>query len=197
MNQVTFGIILLKQDGTIILMNAVAKRLCRGDGLHVVNNRLRMTATLQADCADVLTRLPIPSSGWTATLVMREKRNPILIGLARVPSGEIPGAEFAILVQDLVQQLGSVDPLLTRLYGLSPAESRLARLVSTGSGIRAAAEAIGISAQTAKTQLKIVFTKLGVHRQSELAKLIASLGPVAFALEHAATRSRGAGPGKE
>jgi DNA-binding CsgD family transcriptional regulator len=58
------------------------------------------------------------------------------------------------------------------LYHLTPAEERLATLLAQGESLKEAAEGLGISRNTAATQLKSVFQKTGVHRQSDLVRLV-------------------------
>lgn len=61
-------------------------------------------------------------------------------------------------------------------YGLSPAEARLALLMDGSRSLVQAAEHLGIRHETARSQLRQVFAKLGVSRQSELAVFILRLG---------------------
>jgi DNA-binding CsgD family transcriptional regulator len=62
------------------------------------------------------------------------------------------------------------------LYHLSPAESRLAERLGEGTRLDAAAGALGITLETARTYLKSLFRKTGTARQSELVRLLL-LGP--------------------
>ena len=80
--------------------------------------------------------------------------------------------------------LDSQPPLHLRLrsdeigqaFDLTPAESRLAALLATGTSIASAAERLRISRETARNHLKAIFSKTGVHRQSELVTLVSQLG---------------------
>lgn len=54
------------------------------------------------------------------------------------------------------------------LYGLTPAEARLVEALLGGETVAEYAERAGVSANTAKTQLKRVFAKTGCGRQAEL-----------------------------
>jgi DNA-binding CsgD family transcriptional regulator len=58
------------------------------------------------------------------------------------------------------------------LFGLTPAEARLASIVGGGVDPARAAEEIGISRVTARNQLRAIFAKTGTHRQSELVALL-------------------------
>jgi DNA-binding CsgD family transcriptional regulator len=57
---------------------------------------------------------------------------------------------------------------LTRLYGLTRGEAAIASLVIQGKSIEEAADALFISAHTARTHLKRIFLKTETHRQPEL-----------------------------
>ncbi|WP_432259303.1 helix-turn-helix transcriptional regulator [Cupriavidus sp. TMH.W2] len=66
--------------------------------------------------------------------------------------------------------------VLRDLYGLTPAEIRLALQLSSGIGLPEACELIGIRRETGRTQLKAVFTKTGTGTQAQLAHLLTRLG---------------------
>jgi DNA-binding CsgD family transcriptional regulator len=57
-------------------------------------------------------------------------------------------------------------------FGLTPSEARLALRLVTGESLRSAALALNVSYETARTALKVIFTKTGTHRQSELVIVI-------------------------
>lgn len=61
---------------------------------------------------------------------------------------------------------------LAALFDLTPAEARLTQHLVLGRTVDEAAQAQGISLNTAKTQLKKVFAKVGVRRQSELIQAV-------------------------
>ncbi|MBS0474222.1 MAG: helix-turn-helix transcriptional regulator [Proteobacteria bacterium] len=70
----------------------------------------------------------------------------------------------------------SADPQALRdLLGLTAAEARLAAMLAHGHTLVEAARRLGIAHNTAKVQLRAVFAKTGVHRQSQLVALLASL----------------------
>ena len=63
---------------------------------------------------------------------------------------------------------------LARLYGLTPAEARVALAVAEGSGVEQAARALRIGSATVRTHLQRCFAKTSTHRQAELARLVLS-----------------------
>ena len=65
--------------------------------------------------------------------------------------------------------------MLIDLFGLTAAEARLASALSMGHSLESAAHFLGLSVETVRTYLKSIFHKVGVSRQAELARLLASL----------------------
>ena len=57
-------------------------------------------------------------------------------------------------------------------FGLTPAEQRLTRYLSAGGRLSGAADAFNLSRHTVRNQLRAVFDKVGVRRQTELTRLL-------------------------
>lgn len=90
-----------------------------------------------------------------------------------LPAHPGPRPSVALYVADL-DDLGLQRPdTLSQLYGLTPAEARLAVGLGRGSELGELSEAWQVSRETLRTQLKAVFAKTGVRRQSELVRLLA------------------------
>lgn len=87
-------------------------------------------------------------------------------------------AGCAVLLLTDLRSLARPDALRLRAaFGLTAAEARLAARLASGDGINAAAIALGISRETARTQIRAVFAKTNTHRQAELATLVTRLRP--------------------
>ena len=65
--------------------------------------------------------------------------------------------------------------LLSKIFGLTFAEAKLAAALANGTSLEEAAEELHISRETARSQLKIVFGKTDTHRQSQLVALLSRL----------------------
>jgi DNA-binding CsgD family transcriptional regulator len=61
------------------------------------------------------------------------------------------------------------------LFGLSPGQMRLSRLIMQGQELATAAEHLGVTVNTARTQLNRIFEKTGVHSQAALVRRLVSL----------------------
>lgn len=88
------------------------------------------------------------------------------------PGGRAPGRAAAVV---FVQEVGKLAPLpgevLVKLYGLTPAETRLAALLAQGHGLDTAGDALGIAVTTVRTHLQRLFDKTGTRRQADLVRL--------------------------
>jgi DNA-binding CsgD family transcriptional regulator len=64
---------------------------------------------------------------------------------------------------------------LRRAFRLTEAEARLGALLASGESVGTAAERLGITKETSRSQLKTIFAKVGVHRQSALVAVLSTL----------------------
>jgi DNA-binding CsgD family transcriptional regulator len=77
-----------------------------------------------------------------------------------------------VFVADPDQQIKPAANLLRECYELTAAEARLAMPLIEGHSLKEAAEICGVTHNTAKSQLKSIFVKTNVRRQSELVKVL-------------------------
>ncbi len=85
------------------------------------------------------------------------------------------GGRAVLILTDLTKPSVSDSRLLAILFGLTPAEAKLAASIASGIGIDAAAASLRIARETAKSQLKAVFLKTNIHSQPELLALMGRL----------------------
>jgi DNA-binding CsgD family transcriptional regulator len=92
---------------------------------------------------------------------------------ARRRAGASYAAAAAVFVSKA--QLPAPSPLevIARHYKLTPTELRVLLGIVEIGGVPEVAEALGISSTTARSHLARVFAKTGVHRQTDLVKLVA------------------------
>jgi DNA-binding CsgD family transcriptional regulator len=85
------------------------------------------------------------------------------------------GARVLLILCSLVSKARPDPAVLREVFGLTPVESKVASVISTGASPEHAAEEMEIAVVTARNHLKAVFAKTGTHRQSELVALLAAL----------------------
>ncbi len=180
-DRVSLSMALLSADGQPLFMNSAAgalidqrKWLIRAaDGSIVAANpqqakglrdsiRRAATATAQAPVEDVL-RLDCRNGDWRLAYVISAK--------SRSDDGTTRCAMVIIMGSGKVDAPTS----LLEALGLLPSEQRFLGQFLKSSSLGNAAEGCGLSEETARTYLKRVRAKLGVHRQMELAGLISGL----------------------
>lgn len=154
------GRIRSSDDETGVRFDAAVARICAGgsDGTDIA---LRAPG---GGVTAVLTLLPVstetlnaPNLAW----LFAPERLALVIVRERTDDGGSPQTE-----------------ILRRAFGLTDAESRLAARIATGATLESTADALGVSKETARSQLKQVFVKTDTHRQAELVALLARLsGP--------------------
>jgi DNA-binding CsgD family transcriptional regulator/PAS domain-containing protein len=110
--------------------------------------------------------------------IRREGKQPVVLrtfpihGAAREP---FLGARALLTLTSIGAKEPAPPALLAQAFALTPAEARLAVIIAQGATTEHAAEALGISRATARNQLKSVFAKTGMHRQSELVALLSHI----------------------
>jgi DNA-binding CsgD family transcriptional regulator len=86
----------------------------------------------------------------------------------------IEGSVF-VRLDDVDEDTPRLDRAAT-VFGLSAAQQRLAAEIVRGHALPAAAGALGVSVNTARTHLNRIFDKTGVHGQAALVRILLSVG---------------------
>lgn len=186
-DRLAWGAILLDREGGVRHVNGAGERLL-GDGLNVVAQRLRAArpqddARLQRAIAAALPgSAGAPARG---VLLRRPSGRPALYAEAVPVQRQFEAMEFItfgaggamVLVRDLAASAPTLSQHLSDL-GLTPAEVRVAEAIGYGGRLRDVAEMHRISYETARSQLRSVFAKLGIGRQAELVAILSRLASV-------------------
>jgi DNA-binding CsgD family transcriptional regulator/PAS domain-containing protein len=84
-------------------------------------------------------------------------------------------ASILVVTPVVVKDVPTAD-VVQGLFDLTPAEARLAALIAAGHRPREAAAALGVMEETARSTLKRVMAKTGLHRQADLIGLLRGAG---------------------
>ena len=174
------------QCGYIQKMNQEAERLFRGDdvtccqGKVVCSNRAVGQELNQKLFEFVSANRPPGCCMPFVPISQADNRHPLLVSALRLDS--VSQDKFsrykAILTftdLDKIANLSQDD--LCRVFHLTSAEARLAVGLAGGKSLDALAKEFCIKKDTARHELKSVFSKLDVHRQSELVGLLSRSVP--------------------
>jgi DNA-binding CsgD family transcriptional regulator/PAS domain-containing protein len=181
LDQLAAGVMVIDGDGRVIELNRAAERIVRRSaGLTIRNGRLAASAVFDSEKLAKLIADAVDEKAGAAAgrmLVRRRDGRPAYVLTvaplgARVTVEERPLALIVVAGPDARSPSGRE---LAELFGLSPAESRLAAALMTGKTLRDISGASGVRITTLRTQLSSVLRKVGVTRQAELIRVLASI----------------------
>jgi DNA-binding CsgD family transcriptional regulator len=101
-------------------------------------------------------------------------RRPLSMHIAplRGARGQAPVEAALVLIHDSDRHAVPPKQRLREAYGLTAAEAGVAQLLLRGAGMPEIATELRISVETARTHLRRILGKAGVHRQSDLILLL-------------------------
>lgn len=188
LERVRCAAIVIDEAGRAKYLNASAEQLL-GDDFNLVHGRPAAHAPasnrrLQELVARTL-RTERTSSGSRASttlslpVVIARDETPWLLveamPLTALGSDLFSCGRVVLLLTDLTSTVWPDARVLSAVFGLTPAEARLAVLMASGIGVNEAAASIGAKRETVRTQLRMIFAKTNTRRQAELAGLLARL----------------------
>jgi DNA-binding CsgD family transcriptional regulator len=172
LDRVAGGVALFDERGAARHLNREAERILNlGDGLtrRILEDGAR--AAIEAD------PLRAPHFSASEHVARPSGRPPFVLQFAPLP----PANDFSHEVRAICfltdpEAEARLDvTLLQQLYGITPAEARLAERLCAGDTLAGAAARCAITEATAKTQLARLFEKTGTGRQADLLRLLVSL----------------------
>ncbi len=181
LNRLSDGVVLLNRLGEPIFVNRIAQHLLRqGDGLSLQQGLLvaaqpdetrRLRATI-----DHVRGGGIDDPSQHLSLERPSGRRPYAIRICRLAAlpdlADDVGALTALFVADPDSRLRPSEASLCGLYGLTPAEARVAADLAQGLPVDEVAANHHISRNTVHHQLRAIFRKTATTRQSDLIALV-------------------------
>ncbi len=187
-DRLAFGAILLNQHLNVVHMNKCAKDvLARRDGLVLDergcldSNSIPSRPTGLVDWLKNL-QLPLATQVHFSDVYRLRRKSGAFYDmrcsvLATHDWGDTnQGARFIVFITDPDALQLPDDARLQRLYGLTPAQSKVALALAGGSTYREAAETLAVSEDTVRSHVKEIYSKLRVNRQADLVRLVLALG---------------------
>jgi DNA-binding CsgD family transcriptional regulator len=181
--------ILVDRDGEVVGLNDAA-RDCLGTGFQICNRRLIMAdpeakRALAELIGGVRDGCGTHGSPGEQLVVARRNARPLIVRTIPLHGGALAlfhPASAIVMLADASRVSLPTEAQLKRAFGLSDGEARLANRLAAGQTLEAAASLCGISYETARKRVKVVFEKTDTCRQSELIALITRIGTLAGAL---------------
>ncbi len=186
-DKMPFGVILLDATARTVMINRAGHEILdRRDGL-MLRGTLLTAATVQQnaelrraiDQTLSICRGEVPELlGGALALRRPSLKRPLQVFVTPIGSTadgqtlSIAGPVAAVFVSDPESDATIPTTMLRTFYGLTPAETRLVSELLNHRSLKECAEILGISLNTARTQLKKLLEKTNTRRQSELLRLL-------------------------
>lgn len=174
------AVVLINRQGKLFKANRAAERLLVDD-IRIVEGQLtandpQAIAALNRALQGLMWR---PTGGLSAPIALpRASRRPLLAYPARLSdstANALADCQAMIILVDPEIATRTPEANLRTAFRLTEAEARLAARLAHGESLENAADHFGIGKETARSQLKSIFSKTGAHRQGELVALVARL----------------------
>ena len=176
------GVVLLDAGGRIVDANSHALQVIRScNGIRLRAGRLAFTdPELEEQMQRAIAGYGSGVRGGRAVLASRVRckgSDPYRIVVRPVPPDlDERNVAFYALLYAPNRLRGISLEVLRQVYGLTPAQSAVARSLFAGRSVEETANELDLSLNTVRTHLKQIFTKCEVNSQAELLHLLA-LGP--------------------
>lgn len=179
----SMGVLFIDRDLQVVDSNRAGERIAmQNDGLAIIDGVPQATEPSSAIgfaslIEQAVTRgLGSSIAGSIFSIDRPSGRRPYEVHVSTLLSASATGqprqAVAAVFIADAQDQQLRMPDVLATLYNLTHAEADLASLLCAGKSIDEAATAREITRNTARAQLKAVFSKTGVKRQTDLVRLL-------------------------
>ena len=188
LDRIRCGAAIVDASGRVIVANQ-ALRDMSGEGLRIVSNRIacglpECQARLDRLVLNSFDRGSIKKSPDYASIRRPSGRRPFMARVAPLSDQSAEGIwrtipsrrQSLLLIVDLANEETFIREIALRALGLTVAEAKVAALVGGGLSPRQAAVRLGSTEGTVRNQLKQVFSKLELRRQSDLVRIVNRIG---------------------
>jgi DNA-binding CsgD family transcriptional regulator len=185
LERLDLGTLVLGRNARLLFANAVARRVLQaGRDLTVAHGCVRPRHAAQLpqfekavhDAALTSVGEAARPGGFVALLRPEGAPLSLLISPFRAFPGT-PGyghGTALIVFSDPDARTDAPEQAIAKMFGLAPAQARLVAALVAGETMADYADSVGISMNTAKTQMRQIFLKTGVNRQADLIRAVAA-----------------------
>lgn len=174
LDRMSYGGIVLDTSGQVLFINQAATRILQenppGDDQHICSDvRVALKALLRSNAS---ARLTMQDNAWVVIHRDATGQRPLALHAVPINNQALSGPHTVLILVDLEASPHLVPDTLQKIFGLTPAEARLAIEIAHGKTLDDIAAQHRISVATARKQLASVFAKTYTHRQADLVALL-------------------------
>ncbi len=188
--QMSVATVLLDKNRQVLTTNILAKQLlAEKDGIRIREGTLQLdhpqdNKHLRNIVSDALSTQQQAKLVEALPVERPSGRQPLGLIIRPVPANEWTKGQstptVAIFISDPEIKTEASQQVLAQLFSFTPAEARLAMLLSNGLSLDEAVAELKVSRNTGRAHLRSIFSKTGITQQTQLVSLIlksvASLG---------------------
>ncbi|GGP21097.1 helix-turn-helix transcriptional regulator [Silvimonas iriomotensis] len=178
-----FGALWLDERGLVCWMNAAARCcLALADGVAIRQDKLyavNHNADRQLQLVLRRSLWATPRTGQALRVPRQQGQGTLLLSVLPMtrPADEALGAVGTgpcalVIIQDTAMRAQPQPQMLGQMFGLTPAEARLAQALLDNTTVEEFASAHEVSRTTVRTHLAHLFAKTGTSRQAELVRML-------------------------
>ena len=184
LNRLPFGVVLVDTRCLPVFINRTAEAIfARDDGLKMKSDGLHAANSVQStDLRTMISKCVMTGlrktwgSGGEMPISRPSSNRPFYVLVTPIGHESffaIPERPVAaVFIKDPEAALEPSARVLSRLFGLTPAESRVAFLLTQGKSMAETAVELSLSKNTIRTHVAQLLSKTDTHRQSELLRVL-------------------------
>ena len=173
-------------SGAVHHLNAAARAFLADDGfVRIADSRLRFSKnTLNAALDAALREATQTPSRFSLLPIRSSKREMYEVAVSPLQGGRANVSDAPLALVVIAGPRPDAECIVRRvrpLYGLTEAEARVMAALALGATVDEIARTHGVRPSTVRAQVRSIFDKTGVHRQSDLVRLALTGAPLVAA----------------
>jgi DNA-binding CsgD family transcriptional regulator len=184
LDRIPVGVVVVGSGGAVVQTNRAAETLlARRDGLRVERGRLTSGVPEHAAVLSALVKAALetrgsPARGGTTRIPRAAEQRAYQVHVVPLAAEAVPEREpqAAVFISDPSLKMETTPEILERVYGLTPAEARLAKVLLSGRSLGECAADTGTSIHTLRSQLRQLLVKTGARGQADLLRILLTAG---------------------